>query len=216
LRALVFDFDGLILDTETAVFESWRVTWRRFGFELPRDRWMASIGTDGSSFDPVGELSERMGRPLAEEEVAERRRVRDEILLAEQAMTGIPELLAEARRGGVPLAVASSSPREWVEPHLDRLDLRDRFDTIVTRDDTERAKPFPDLYQEAVRRLGVDPRSAVAFEDSPNGVTAAKSAGLVCVAVPCDMTRDLHFGAADLMLSRVDELTLAALFERTG
>ena len=134
----------------------------------------------------------------------------------EEAMKGIPELLAEARERRVPLAVASSSPRSWVEPHLDRLGLRHGFDTIVTRDDTPRAKPHPDLYEEAVRRLGVPARGAIAFEDSLNGVTAAKAAGLVCVAVPCAMTRDMDFAAADLELSRVDELSLEALLERTG
>ena len=212
LHALVFDFDGLILDTETAVFESWRRTWERHGHELPIDRWHQSIGTDGSGFDPLRELEERVGRRFEQEALhGARRAIRDEILGCKEPMPGIVTLLDTAAERGLGRAVASSSPREWVEPHLERLGLLPHFDTVVTRDDVTHAKPRPDLYLEAVSRLGVEAHRALALEDSPNGVRAAKAAGLHCVAVPCDITREMTFEAADLKVDSLGEHTLDTL-----
>jgi HAD superfamily hydrolase (TIGR01509 family) len=212
IDALVFDFDGLILDTETAVFESWRRTWEHHGHELPLDRWHQAIGTDGSGFDPHRELEARVGRNFAEDELhGPRRAIRDEILGAKGPMPGIAELLDSAAERGLGRAVASSSPREWVEPHLERLGLIAHFDTVVTRDDVTHAKPRPDLYLEAVARLDVAAHLALAFEDSPNGVDAAKAAGLHCVAVPCSITRTLSFDAADLRIHSLGDHTLDTL-----
>ena len=213
IHAVVLDFDGLILDTETAVYESWRRTWEDHGQVLPLDKWHQSLGTDGRSFHPLRELETRIGRRFEDEEavMAARQRVRDQILEGLAPMPGILELLEAATAGGLGRGVASSSPRSWVEPHLERLGLRSYFDSVVTRDDVEFAKPRPDLYLESVSRLGVGPSEAVAFEDSPNGVTAAKAAGLFCVAIPCDLTRTLGFDHADLHIHSLADHTLETL-----
>jgi beta-phosphoglucomutase-like phosphatase (HAD superfamily) len=102
------------------------------------------------------------------------------------------------------LAIASSSPMEWVDPHVERLGLRHFFEQIVTADRVDAAKPAPDLYLRAVELLGVDPREVIALEDSPNGVAAAKAAGLYCIAVPGPMTRTLSFEAADAVLPSLE------------
>lgn len=215
IQAVVLDFDGLILDTETAVFESWRRTWEQCGETLPLDRWHANLGTDGAGFDPHRELEERTGRRFDPEALQlGRRAIRDEILGGAGPMPGIVELLDAAAERGFGRAVASSSPRSWVEPHLERLGLRPHFDTVVTRDDVSHAKPRPDLYLEAVVRLSVRPETAVAFEDSPNGVSAAKAAGLACVAVPCDLTRSLCFEQADLQVHSLGEHSLETLLSQ--
>ena len=204
MRALVFDFDGLILDTETSVYEAWRAIYEDHGQQLPIDLWHSAIGTDGSSYDPLAHLKGLVGALDVEALQARRRAIRDGMLEALDAMPGVENCLTYAREQGMQLAIASSSPMDWVSGHLDRLGIHDRFETIVTRDQVRAAKPAPDLYRRAVDRLGVEPREAIALEDSPNGVAAAKSAGLYCVAVPGPMTRALSFDSADAVLESLD------------
>lgn len=201
IRALIFDFDGLILDTETSVFESWQLAYRDCGRVLPRERWLGTIGTDGSSFDPLEELCRCAGVDLNVEQLQRRRRrFRDHRLARLEAMPGVATCLEHAREREMRLAIASSSPIEWVGGHVERLGLHHFFDEIVTADRVAAAKPAPDLYLRAVELLGVDPLEVIALEDSPNGVAAAKAAGLYCIAVPGPMTRTLSFENADAVL----------------
>jgi HAD superfamily hydrolase (TIGR01509 family) len=204
LGAVIFDFDGLILDTESPVFEAWRVVYADAGHVLSRDRWVQTIGTDGSGFDPLAELHELSDVPIDVEALQARRRdLRDRHIAGLDALPGVISLLDQARLRGLKRAVASSSPIDWVGMHLERLGLLDAFDAIVTREDAAQAKPAPDLYLAVTERVGVAPGAAIAFEDSPNGVHAAKAAGLYCVAVPGPMTRSLGFDHAD---ARVESL----------
>ena len=202
IRALVFDFDGLIVDTETRVFEAWRSTYADHGQVLPRDRWLATIGTDGASFDPLEHLRVLVRAKLDVEEIDRRRRNFHYEPL--EQMPGVLASLEHARTRQIRLAIASSSSMEWVGAHIERLGLSHFFDEIVTIDQVRAAKPAPDLYLRAVERLGVNPAEAIAVEDSPNGVAAAKAAGLYCVAVPGPMTRTLSFDAADIVLPSLD------------
>ncbi len=198
IRALVFDFDGLILDTETSVFEAWRLVYEEAGHTLSLRWWQQAIGTDGSGFDPLTELQQLVDEPLDVEALHDRRRsIRDADLARRPVLPGIESCLERARAVGLELAIASSSPGDWVRPHIERLGLLSSFDVIATRDDVANAKPAPDLYLLATSKLGVEPGEAIAFEDSPVGVTAAKTAGLYCVAVPGPMTRSLSFEHAD-------------------
>ena len=208
MKALLVDFDGTILDTETSDFEAWRAIYDEHGVELPRERWIGVIGSDGSGFDPLGHLKELTGGISVPDVQARRRRVRDELMHDLRPLPGVIDWLEHARSRGLSLAIASSSPHSWVEDHLNRIELIDYFDELVTRDRVERAKPHPDLYELALRVLGVERGEAVALEDSPNGVAAAKAAGVYCVAVPSAMVRDESFAAADLVLESLAERTL--------
>ena len=212
LQALLFDFDGLVLDTETPSFESWVAIFREQGVELALGDYIQCVGTHGSAFDAVSRLEEMTGRSQDREALQERhRRTAMERIVRQAPLPGVVPLLREARERGIRCAVASSSPSEWVVGHLDRLGLRDRFDSVVCRHDVERVKPAPDLFLEALKRLRVSPGAGAVFEDSLNGVKAAKTAGLFCVAVPNAVTRGLPLDGADLLLPSLEGFTLAVL-----
>ena len=217
MRALVFDFDGLILDTEIPVLESWQRVYREHGVELPMDTWLETIGTSDHDFDPFAHLQELVGRPLEREPLQANRILhRDAILHAQHTLPGVREYLAEARQMGLKLAVASSSRRAWVVGHLERLGIHEHWDAVKTADDVERTKPDPALYLAAVSALGVQPAEAVAFEDSRNGVLAAKAAGMWCVAVPARLTLGMDFTEADLVVDSLSAMPLAELLTRLG
>lgn len=207
---LVFDFDGTILDTEHPVHASWQAIWARHGLDLPRATWQAILGTD-SGFDPWAELQALVGEPLDPALQEERRALRDELLFAEEPRPGVLAWLDEARRLGVPVAIASSSPPEWVDGHLVRLGLLDRFGFLACCDGDIPSKPDPTSYRLACEAIGADPASAVAVEDSPHGVAAARAAGLLTVAVPHPLTADLDLSAADLVADSLEGLSLEAL-----
>ncbi|HEV2414682.1 MAG TPA: HAD family hydrolase [Candidatus Dormibacteraeota bacterium] len=214
IRAIVFDFDGLILDTEEPIHRSWLEVYRAYGQDLPFERWVQTVGSTNTAFDPRRYLEERLGRPLSQDVLKRRLERRTEMVLANQPLPGVVQRIDEARGLGLKLGVASSSSREWVSGHLDRLGILDRFDCLRCRDDVARVKPEPDLYLAAIDCLGVTPSEAIAVEDSPNGVTAAKRAGMGCVAIPNKITAQLDLSRADLVLSSLADLTVTQLLER--
>jgi HAD superfamily hydrolase (TIGR01509 family) len=216
IRGLLFDFDGLLVDTETPSRLVWEELYREHGHELPQDRWATLIGTIGAPFDPLGHLEELVGRRLDEQALTRRRRAREyELTDLEVLRPGVEEYFAEAERLGLRTAVVSSSDDDWIARHLGRLGRLEGLDAIVAANgDTARAKPRPDLYLDALVRLDLEPGEAIAFEDSPNGVTAAKAAGLFCIAVPNPITATLALDHADLVLESLADLTLPELIER--
>jgi HAD superfamily hydrolase (TIGR01509 family) len=206
VRALVFDFDGLILDTEVPVFTAWSETYERHGQRLSAEFWTSIIGYGLDHFDPMADLERRLGRPVDREAVqAARRRRQLELTLALDVQPGVREWRQEAADRGVRLGIASSSGRSWVTGHLERLGL-DGWSCVRCGDDVQRTKPAPDLYLAVLDCLGVAPDEAVAVEDSGVGVEAAKAAGLFCVAVPSALTSGHDFSRADLVLSSLAEL----------
>lgn len=216
-RAAVLDFDGLILETEGASFEAWRALFREHGADYTVAECQRLIGTPATAH---ALFEARCGRP-ADWAALDRRRIAHETRIHEglSLQPGVEALLRQARALGLGLAVASSSPRRWVTRHLAAHGLADAFDHVVCLEDAPRAKPAPDLYLEAVRRLGAAPAAAVAFEDSYNGALAARRAGLWCVAVPTPMTRGQDLSHADAIVPTLDGLGLAALlgsFEARG
>jgi HAD superfamily hydrolase (TIGR01509 family) len=214
VKLLVFDFDGLILDTEAPVYDAWREIYTEHGVELAFDKWAACIGT-ADAFDPCLDLQAALGRALDVTALEARHRARTDVLIgARTILPGVREYIEEAAGLGLALGVASSSSRRWVEGHLTRLGLHQRFHVIRCADDVVRVKPDPALYRAVVEAVGVRPQEAVALEDSPNGVLAAKRAGLTCVAVPNPLTARLDFGGADLTLGSLAELSLADLIAR--
>jgi HAD superfamily hydrolase (TIGR01509 family) len=215
IGALIFDFDGRILDTETCTYETTASIFAEHGETLDLAWWHSIIGTaDHPHWSEV--LADRLGRPVDRAAlVARRERRRLQVLDALPPCDGVAELLDAADAEGIPTAVASSSGLDWVGGHLERLGLRSAFAVVVTRDDLSgadaRTKPAPDLFLLAAERLGVEPAHCLAFEDSPNGVAAARAAGMAVVAVPGPMTAGLDLSAADLVVPSLAETDLAAL-----
>jgi HAD superfamily hydrolase (TIGR01509 family) len=218
IRAFLFDFDGLILDTELASRAGWELLYREHGQELPPDLWATLVGTTHAPWDPMEHLEELVGQPLDRSSLNQRRYAHEVALIeAEELRPGIAEYLAAARSHRLRRAVVSSSSRRWVEMHLRRLEQAVGWDAICTADgDPNRAKPAPTLYLEALGLLEVPASEAVAFEDSPNGVLAAKAAGVFCVAVPNDVTRELGLdeAGADLVLGSLADLPPEELLAR--
>jgi HAD superfamily hydrolase (TIGR01509 family) len=215
IRGLLFDFDGLIVDTEGAAVAAWQELYREHGQELPLDLWATLIGTIGAPFDPMAHLEQLVGRPL-DGDVSGRLRDR-ELSLGdlEQLRPGVLDYLEGARGLGLKTAIVSSSSRPWVDRHLLRLERAEHWDAIVTADrDPRRAKPTPTLYLEALDALNLEPSEAIALEDSPNGVRAAKAAQIFTVAVPNATTAQLPFDEADLVLDSLADLPLPELLER--
>ncbi|MDP9334972.1 MAG: HAD-IA family hydrolase, partial [Actinomycetota bacterium] len=165
--------------------------------------------------DLVELIRTRATRPFDEDAMHARRRVRrDELLTRETTRPGVHQWLDDADALGLALAIASSSPLEWVEPHLERLGLRHRFVALGCYADGVAAKPAPDTYLAACAALGVEPGVALAIEDSPHGVAAAKAAGLLCIAVPHQITEGLDLSRADLRLSSLADATLREVLDR--
>lgn len=216
MRALVFDFDGLIIDTEVPVYRAWAEVYERHGQRLSPEFWATIIGYGDDRFDPMGELERLLGRPLDREALQTTRRARQlEMTIALEILPGVREWRRDAAAMGVRLGVASSSSRGWVTGHLERLGL-DGWDCVRCAGDVERTKPAPDLYLAVLDCLGVAPADAVAVEDSSVGVQAAKAAGLYCVAVPSSLTGGHDFSRADLVLRSLAEVPFAEVAARVG
>jgi HAD superfamily hydrolase (TIGR01509 family) len=214
IKALVFDFDGLMVDTESPAFQAWQELYREYNHELPLTRWAEVLGGSGSEWDPIAYLAELTGQKLDPDELRARRWQRKHDLSVDlPLLIGVQDMIDAAKRRRLRIAVASSSGRAWVRGHLDRLSVGQHFDAIVTADDVEHVKPDPALYLTAVRRLGVAPHEAIALEDSPNGVLAAKRAGLFAIAIPNALTGQLPLDHADLRLASLADMPLDDLLE---
>jgi HAD superfamily hydrolase (TIGR01509 family) len=214
--AVVFDFDGLVLDTEAPVYAAWCATFEAHGCTPPTlEEWGAYIGTDSDDRELLQLLVTTASRPVDVDEMhAVRRAHRDALLAAEDVRPGVKAWIDEAIGAGLGIAIASSSPDDWVLGHLDRLGLRMHFGHVMCAGNGRSAKPAPDTYVAACAALGVQPHRALAVEDSAHGVTAAKAAGLLCVAVPNSLTEALDLSAADLRLDLLADCSLQAAVAR--
>ena len=218
LKALIFDFDGLVLDTETPEYLVWQNIYEEHGFELPHDEWGKIIGGYGlSNFDAAEHLAHLSQGRL--DSVPLRRRHANESLArihAQATMPGVMELIHAAKTNNLKLAIASSSPHSWVDNHAKRLGIFHHFNTVICADDVEsgRTKPNPDLFLKALDQLQSQKNEAVIFEDSPNGVLAANRAGVFVVAVPNHVTSMLSLDHANLIVKSLADLSLPELMNR--
>jgi HAD superfamily hydrolase (TIGR01509 family) len=215
VRALVFDFDGLLVDTEGPALQAWRELYSDYGHDLSPQTWAGAVGRIGG-FDPVADLERLTGRSLDGAALrTQRHRRKQDLARHEGLRAGVEDYLAEARRRDLRLGIASSDEFEWVAGHLGRLGIADCFDALRCADGDERiSKPSPHLYEVVLADLGVGAQHAVAFEDSPNGIAAATAAGLFCVGVPNPVTEELDLSRADLVLSSLAAVPLSDLIDR--
>jgi HAD superfamily hydrolase (TIGR01509 family) len=217
IKALLFDFDGTLVDTESVDLRSWSEVFDAHGVPLPLDRFALRIGTLTGP-DELDELDALLSVPCDREAVTTQRLRRErELLELEQLRPGIREYIEGAAELELQVAIVSSSSHTWVDGNLERLALVDGWAAIVCADgDSTRCKPSPALYLEALQALGVAAEEAVAIEDSPNGVVAARAAGIFCVAFPNAVTAFLDFSHADLLVESLEDLPLRKLLERVG
>jgi HAD superfamily hydrolase (TIGR01509 family) len=211
LRALVFDFDGLILDTEWSAFSTASAVWQEHGIELDLKIWQTIIGT-AEHVHWSDMLEADLGRSIDRDTVIPARQSQHHAEVeAMDLFPGVENLLQAATTAGLALAVASSSPHDWVDGHLLRRGLAPHFATTVCREDVETTKPDPALYRQAMKRLGVDPADAVALEDSHNGVLAARAAGMKVIACPNRVTTGQDFTEATLVVESLEQVTIPLL-----
>ncbi len=211
IRALVFDFDGLILDTETPLIDAYATMHARHGVPFDRAVFIRSVGHADYAFDPWHGFSPHADRAELE---LERRTIKDELLLRQPILPGVVTLLDAARVRGLRLGLASNSQHAWVEPHLERVGLLDRFEFLACREDAPSPKPEPDLYRLVLNHFGVRGPEAISFEDSHTGTLAAKRAHLWSVAVPNVSTAHHDFSNADLIVASLAEVQLDDLVKR--
>ena len=212
IKALIFDFDGLIIDTETPEYDSWSEVFSSYGIELDRRMWERSIG--GAGLD-LYRLLEELSEKLTEPEVV-RRRARQRYLEHVERnpiLPGVEDYINAAKKMELRMAVASSSRSGWAAGHLERRNLLHNFEFVLSAADVSNVKPDPELYETAMQRLGVRGHEALALEDSFNGLVSAKAAGLHCVVVPSPMTRHMNFAKADLRLDSLADMTLDKLLQ---
>ncbi len=209
IEAVVFDFDGTILDTERAGTAAWQQLFERYGQTLPLDQWLPNIGqTD--VYLPAPHLIELAGLDKTAEQIKEeRRKLKLEILADDGPMPGVLDRIKEAKEMGLKLGIASTSEARWLNYHLPRLGLLFEFEAVRGRSDVGGVgKPEPDVYLSALEGLRTDPANGLALEDSVNGVIAAKRAGMKVVAIPNPLTRHMDYSAADLVLHSMADMTL--------
>ena len=214
IDALLFDFDGLLMDTETASLRVWQHLWRRHGLELDVSTFFAQHGGNVIA-ERYAKLAAAVGPSFDQDEAHHARLTyRDEVHATLELAAGVARWLDEARDLGIRLAVASSSPRDWVVDHLTRVGYLDRFELLACGDEAGTYKPDPGVYLLALDRLGVPAERAMAFEDTVHGVAAAKAAGLRCVAIPHPHADPVAFTAADRVLTSAADVPLSALIGR--
>lgn len=212
--ALVFDFDGLLMDTESTSLESWRYEWEQWGLSLDATSFFADHGGDLTG-QRYSDLAAAVG-PAYDLALSDRRRAayRAELNARLELLPGLRGWLREARRAGIRRAIATSSPRDWVTGHLSRIGAEREFEAFACGDEVADPKPAPDVYRLVLKKLGLTGAQAVAIEDTPHGVAAAQAAGLRCIAIPNRFLPASRFAAADLVLESAGHLDLGEALRR--
>lgn len=215
LKAVLFDFDGVVMDSETTLFESWQRTYAAFGCELPLELWAANVGGyNYDVFDPLAYIEQQTGLRIDREVVNGARRSCYLLRVHKlDAMPGVREAITAVKNKGLQLAAVSSSSQNWVPVHLKRLGLYDSFDVVVCGNEVEMVKPDPALYHLALNRLRLSPKEVFVVEDSPKGIAAARAAGLYCIAVPNPVTRASKLAGYDKLLGGLHEHPFEVLID---
>lgn len=211
-QALVFDLDGTIVDTETPEFEAIRSVWGEHGLTYTVEQFERVIGTATGAGAWIDELETAVGSSVDREAArVMHRAVHSRLTNALRPRDGITRIIDEALSAGVPLGIASNSPRWWVLARVEAAGLVEAFATIVSVDDSSVPKPDPAPYLEACAAMGADPTRSVAFEDSATGVRSARAAGLYTVACAGPLTLGHDLSAAHRVITSHTEINLTEL-----
>jgi HAD superfamily hydrolase (TIGR01509 family) len=212
IRGLIFDFDGLILNTEETEYAAWEEIFQSHGGHLPVEDWALSMGIPADEFDVIGLFERQTGQSCDGVALKAQAHQRfHELLALEAARPGVEEYLRMARSIDLGVALATSSGLSWVEGHLKRMGLWDYFDVVCTCEDVARVKPDSELFQLAAARLNLKPQETIVFEDSPNGILAAKAAGCYTIAVPHNLSNLNGTNPPDRIIQSMADMPLAAL-----
>jgi HAD superfamily hydrolase (TIGR01509 family) len=211
IRALIFDFDGIIIDTETPLIDALASIHERAGHAFSRTGPLGLVGHVGIKLDPWTAFGPNADRAALEKE---HQLLYREMCVRQPVLPGVLDYLKGAKSRGIKLGVASNSSHRHVDGHLTRLGLFDLFDLIRCRDDVKRTKPEPDLYLSVLAHFGRAPTEAIAFEDSAPGTLASRTAGVWTVAVPNPSTLQHNFSAAHLVTPSLATQPLEALLAR--
>ncbi|UCZ55297.1 HAD family hydrolase [Bacillus shivajii] len=212
MKALIFDCDGLLIDTETVQYHAFCEIYETHGLDLPLELYVQCVGSSFADFDPFNHLKEKSSKHVDLEDMQEALAVKiTEVMENEDLRSGVREYLESAKQKGLKIGLASSSSREWVLGHLEKFDIIKYFDIIHTRDDVEKVKPDPELYNKTLSSLGINANEAIIFEDSLNGLKAAKASGASCVVVPNKVTAKLPFENHDIKLGSMSDRSLKEL-----
>lgn len=192
IKAIIFDFDGLVFDTETYDLQAFEKLYEEYNLDFQKVEWIKSIGSS-LSFDPYERLLSNFPKVSRDQFRTKRSRIYQEILEGKLPREGVVEYLKRAKQLGLKIAIASSSTRSWIDEYIDKLGILSFFDYICTSDDVKNVKPDPELYQRVLSYFKIAPNEAIVFEDSPNGSLAAIRAEIPCVIVPNETTYSLSF-----------------------
>lgn len=196
-KGIIFDFDGVLVDTEWAIYQSWVHLYEREGQEISIATYAPCLGAGYSHWDPAAHLEKLTGKHFDWAAETPARQARLEADLERMGlMDGAAELLDWCAGQGIGLTVASSSSRRWVQGWLEKLGIYDRFAGVFTRTDGYAVKPDPALFEAARQCLNLPQADCLIIEDSENGTIAAQNAGIPCVAIPNRMTENCDFSRA--------------------
>jgi putative hydrolase of the HAD superfamily len=216
IKALVFDFDGLIMDTESPAVEGWKAIYAEYGQEFPLQAWISAVvGVDSANFDAAAHLAALTGLSLDQAALRSRALAyRLQVQSKLPALPGVNDYIKAAHRLGLRLAIASSTNRVRLEGYLHQLGLFEDFDVIICREDVQLIKPAPDLFLKARDVLKLRTDEVLIFEDSPNGIQAANRAGMRVVVVPNPITAHTTLEGASLLLASLADLPLEELLKQ--
>ena len=214
IKGIVFDFDGLILDTEMPDYKAWQELFQSYGIDFPLELYTKAVGRTYDDATPLEYLESMLNAPLNKPAIFKEFKKRKIALTDQEPLrAGVLDYLRKADEKGLAIGLASSSKREWILPYLEKHGIVDYFDSISTLDDVTHPKPDPQLYLRTIQQMKVTAEEAIAFEDSLFGVAAAKNTGLFTVAVPNDVTRAINFSMADMRLESLSDIQLEELIE---
>lgn len=214
IKAIIFDFDGTIIDTETAWYVAFRDAYKQHGVELTLEKYSECLGTSLHSFNPYTYLSTHHNIELDLDEFREAIQAKHTELMAKETIRlGILNYLKAAKAAGLKIGLATSSHMDWVEKYVDQLGISEYFESYSTADDVENVKPDPAVYLHALEQLGVEASETIAIEDSPNGARAAVKAGIHTVVVKNTITKQLPFSTGHHTIETLEGYELNELIE---
>jgi len=214
IKGIIFDFDGLIIDTETPELKAWHELFQRFGIDFSFEEYSKFIGMVYDDTSALDVLQSKLDVQLDKEGLFKEFKQRKiELIDAQPLRSGVLEYLQAARESGLKIGLASSAKREWIDRYITKHQIDHYFDCIKTIEDASQPKPDPELYLLTLKCLNIQAQEAIALEDSYNGIASAKAAGLFAVAVPNSVTSVFNFSQADLQLAHLSDISLPGMLE---